>query len=137
MLFRSSIYIPGKLIELKYLATTKIYNALCYLLLNLFYNPRKTQKRVKFITLSLNRVSLFIPALLFFSLNNTKKKLCSNIPEMFRFNPEISIQKCPIICGWYKFFSANVSDFYAYFTAENRKLEASYLYEKLSCTNTF
>ena len=43
-----------------------------------------------------NWVSLFIPAQLFFSLNNVKKKLYANVPEMFDFNPKISIWKYPI-----------------------------------------
>ena len=48
-----------------------------------------------------NWVRLFIPAQLFFSLNNTKKKLHANVPEMFNFNPKISIRKHPIFCSWY------------------------------------
>jgi hypothetical protein len=58
-----------------------------------------------------NWVSLFIPALLFTSPNNTNKKLYINVLEMFSFNPKTSIQKYPIFCSWYNFFSANVSDF--------------------------
>ena len=69
-----------------------------------------------------NLTSLFIPAQLFLSQNNIKEKLYANIPEMFNFNPKISIQKYPIFCSWYNFSSANVSDLYRYFTAKNWKI---------------
>ena len=58
-------------------------------------------------------VLLFIPAQLFFSLNNAKKKLYANVPEMFHLNSKISIRKYPIFYGRYSFFNANVSDFYS------------------------
>jgi hypothetical protein len=50
-----------------------------------------------------------------FSLNDTKKKLYVNIPEMFNFNPKTSIQKYPIFCSWYNVLTANVSDFFRCF----------------------
>ena len=43
-----------------------------------------------------NWVRLFIPAQLFLSLNNTKKKIYANVPEVLNFNPKISIRKYPI-----------------------------------------
>ena len=82
-------------------------------------------------------VRLFLPAQLFFPLNNTKKKLYANVPEMFNFNPKISIQKYPISNRWYNFFSANVSDFYRHFTAKNKSFESSYLCKNISYTSTF
>jgi hypothetical protein len=66
-----------------------------------------------------NWVSFFISVPLFFSLNNTKKTLYANVPEMLKFDIRMSIRKYPISCSWYNFFSANVSDFYTYFTAKN------------------
>ena len=56
-------------------------------------------------------VSFFNTALLFFSLDNSEIVLYANVPKMFKFNPKISIQKYPIFCSWYNFFSANISDF--------------------------
>ena len=51
-----------------------------------------------------NRVSLFIPDLIFFPQINTKKKLYANVPEMSNFNPKTSILKYPIFCIWYNVF---------------------------------
>ena len=39
---------------------------------------------------------------------------------MFKFDSKMSVWKYPIFCSWYSFFSANVSDFYTYFTAKNK-----------------
>ena len=66
--------------------------------------------------------SLFIPAQLFFSLNNAKKNLYANVPDMPNFNSKTSIWKYPIFCTWYNLFSANISDFYMHFTSKNWKL---------------
>ena len=55
----------------------------------------------------------------FCSLNDAKKKLHNNVPEMFGFNPKMSIWKYPISSRRNKFFSVNVSDFYRHFTAKN------------------
>ena len=65
------------------------------------------------------RVSLFIPDLLFFPLNNPKRELYANAPEMHNFDLKTSIRKYPIFCSRYNFFSANVSDFYMFFTSKN------------------
>ena len=40
-----------------------------------------------------NWIPIFVHAELSFSLNNTKKKLHDNVPEMFKFNLKTSIQK--------------------------------------------
>ena len=46
-----------------------------------------------------NWVSLFIPALFFFSLNNAKKNLYANVPEMLTFILKTNIQKYPTFCN--------------------------------------
>ena len=56
---------------------------------------------------------------------------------MFSFNPKTSIRKYPTFCSRYNFFSANVSDLYTYFIIKTKNFELSYLYKKLSYTNTF
>ena len=61
--------------------------------------------------------------------------LYANVPEIFKVNSKISIQKYPIFCNWYILFSANVSDFYTYFIVKNKNFEPSYLCKKLSYTN--
>ena len=87
---------------------------------NIFYFMKDSKRRkISYFFLE-NWVSLFISIqLFFFSLNKTKKKLYANVPEIFNFNPKTSIRKYPIFWSWYNFFSANVSDFYAYFSAKN------------------
>ena len=85
-----------------------------------------------------NWVPLFICTQLYFSLNNTKKKLYTNEPEMLTFNPKTRFQKYSVFCSRYDFFSANVSDFYRYFILlKIKNFEASYLCRTLSYTNTF
>jgi hypothetical protein len=49
-------------------------------------------------------VSLSSLICFFIPQNNTKKKLYTNIPEMFNSNPKTSIRKYPIFCCWYNFF---------------------------------
>jgi hypothetical protein len=59
-----------------------------------------TQKRVKFTAFSLKTGSHFSSLIYFlFSLNNTKKKLYANVPEIFSFNPKMSIRKYPTFCS--------------------------------------
>ena len=41
---------------------------------------------------------------------------------MFKCNSKMRIRKYPISISWYNFFSANVSDFYFYFTTTFQKL---------------
>lgn len=82
-----------------------------------------------------NCASLFIPNLLFFPLNNPKKKLYANVPEMCKFNPKMSNQKYPIFCSWYNFFCVNVSDFYRHFTSKTRNFESLYLSKQLRYIN--
>ena len=75
---------------------------LCYLFLSLFYIPPKAQKLMKFTTFPLKTRSHFSFLIhFFFLLNNTKKTLYANVPEMFSFNPNISNQKYPIFRSWY------------------------------------
>ena len=104
---KSSGYTVSWIIQNKYRLA-----ALCYLLLNLFYTSQKDSKTCKIFCFFLESWAyIFIPAQLFFSLNNTKKKLYINVPEMINFNPKISIWRYSIFCSWYNFFTANVSDF--------------------------
>ena len=113
-LSKMQIYLPWTLANKYELA------ALCCLFLSLYYISRKTQKQVKFIALSLKigpHFSFLI--FFFFSLNNAKKKLYVNVPEMLNFNLKKSIQKYLIFYSWYNLFNANVSDFYALFIAKN------------------
>ena len=59
---------------------------------------------------------------------------------MISFNLKMSIQKYSILCSWYRFFSASVSDFLKVFGISCLKIknfEPLYLSKKLSCTNTF
>ena len=56
---------------------------------------------------------------------------------MNSFNPKTSILKYPIFFSRYDLFSANVSDFYAYFTAKNQNFGLSYFCRKLTYINTF
>ena len=87
----------------------------CYLFLKLFYISRKSRKCVKFSAFSLETESHFSFLIyFFFSQDNAKKQFNDNVSEMFNFDPKMSTQKCPIFCGWYSFFSANVSTFYTY-----------------------
>jgi hypothetical protein len=58
----------------------------------------------------------FHPYSTFSPLDNTKKKLYVNVPDMLTFNLKTSVFKYLIFSGWYNFFRANVSDFYTYFT---------------------
>jgi hypothetical protein len=54
-----------------------------------------------------------------------------NVPEMLGSSLKISTQKYPNFNNWNNFFSANVSDFYMYFTMEIRNFKLSYLCKKL------
>ena len=56
---------------------------------------------------------------------------------MTDFNSKMSILKYPIFCRYYNFFSANVSDITGISLVKIKNFEASYLYKKLSYTNTF
>ena len=97
-------------------------------------HPTKNSKTGKIHCFFLkNWVSIFIPVQLLLSLNNIKKKVHNNMPEMFNFNLKTSIRKYPIFCSCYNFFCANVSDFYTHFNI--KYFELSYLYGKLSYTN--
>jgi hypothetical protein len=52
-----------------------------------------------------------VPAQFFYSLNNSKKGLYTNVPEIIAFNLKTSIHKYSISSSWYNFFNTNVSDF--------------------------
>ena len=47
----------------------------------------------------------------FFFHKITPKKLYADVPAMLNSNPKTSIQEYRIFCSYYKFFTANVSDF--------------------------
>ena len=110
---------------------------LYYIFLNLFYISRKTHKQVNYCFFHKNWVSLFISAKLSFPLNDIKKTIYSNVPEMLNFDQKTSIQKYPIFCSWYNCFGANVSDFYRFSLLKIKNFELSYLFKQLSYTNTF
>jgi hypothetical protein len=93
--------------------------ASCCLIQKLFYISWDSKTRSYHCFFLKNWASLFTYALLFFLLNNTKKELYPNVPEMFYSNLKTSIQKYPIFCSRYNFSSANVSDFYTHFIAKN------------------
>lgn len=86
------------------------YNKLvrsCYLVLNLFYIPRKTKNlrtfKISYFILKTGPDVLFLFNF-FFSLNSTKKNLYVDVLEMFNFNPKIRFQKYFIFSSWYNFF---------------------------------
>ena len=81
--------------------------------------PTKDSNIGKTNAFSLKIEPYFSSLLVFFPNNNTIKKVYASVPEMLSLNPKISIRKYPIFCSWYNFFSANVSDFYRYSTANN------------------
>ena len=57
----------------------------------------KNSKRMEFITFPLKIASHFSFLLIFFLLNNIKKKLYDGVPEILNFNPKTSSRKYPII----------------------------------------
>ena len=59
-------------------------------------------------------IKLFTSTQLFCSLNNTKKRLYVDVPEMLSFNPKMRSRKYPISRNRYYIFSnnGNVSVFY-------------------------
>ena len=94
--------------------------AVRYLFLNLFCISQKTQNYVKFTAFFLKKwILFFTPTQLLFLLDNAKKKLYANVPEMVNFHSKTCSQKYPISSSWYNFFNTNVSDFYCLFTAKN------------------
>jgi hypothetical protein len=83
----------------------------------------KNSKTVKLTAFFLKTVPRFSSIIyFFFPLNNSKKALYANVPEMFKFNPKIIIPNYPIICSCCNAFSTNVSDSSGYFTSKNLKL---------------
>jgi hypothetical protein len=85
-----------------------------------------------------NRVSLFIPNLLFFFLQiNTKKKLYANVPKMPNLIQKQVFKNTLFFAVGITFFIANVFNLTRILLMKIENFEPSYLHEKLSYANTF
>lgn len=71
----------------------------------------KDPKTLRYSTFPLKTGSGFSSLTNFFLLDNTKKKLYNNVPQMFKFNPKTRFLKYLISSSWCNFFNVNVSDF--------------------------